>query len=295
MRYMPPRNEPFTGETDEVDDRPVAVIRASSSPTELLQSSLRSLWQNRNLLREMTLLRLKVRYRQSLLGWLWAVLPPLVLMIVYTVIFSHVLGVKSGGLPYPLFIFAGLVPWSYFATSLSTATAGIVTHRYLISRVAFPREIIPLSYVGAALVDFAIGIAMLVLMMIYFGVSPSLNVIYAIPAIGILIIWSTALALGCACFQARFRDLGVAMPLLLQLLMFSAPVVYSSDAIPGAFKSIYFANPVAVLIEAFRHAIVSGSALDAFAMLYSFTVSGCLLIVFYYVFKRFDGTLADVL
>ena len=96
MRYMPPRNEPFAGETDEVDDRPVAVIRASSSPTELLQSSLRSLWQNRNLLREMTLLRLKVRYRQSLLGWLWAILPPLVLMIVYTVIFSHVLGVKSG-------------------------------------------------------------------------------------------------------------------------------------------------------------------------------------------------------
>ena len=121
MRYMPPRNEPFTEETDEADDRPVAVIRASSSPTELLQSSLRSLWQNRNLLREMTLLRLKVRYRQSLLGWLWAILPPLVLMIVYTVIFSHVLGVKSGGLPYPLFIFAGLVPWSYFATSLRSS------------------------------------------------------------------------------------------------------------------------------------------------------------------------------
>jgi lipopolysaccharide transport system permease protein len=291
---MPRSNEPLKGATDEVDDRPIAVIRASSSPTELLQSSLRSLWRNRNLLREMTLLRLKVRYRQSLLGWLWAILPPLVLMIAYTVIFSRVLGVKSGGLPYPLFIFAGLVPWSFFATSLSTATAGIVTHRYLISRVAFPREIIPLSYVGAALVDLAIGIIILVLMMIYFGVAPSPNVIYAIPTIGILIICSTALALGCACFQARFRDVGVAMPLVLQLLMFSSPVVYSSDVIPGAFKSIYFANPVAFLIEEFRYSIVSGTALEAFAMLYSFTVSSCLLIVFYYVFKRFDGTLADV-
>jgi lipopolysaccharide transport system permease protein len=243
----------------------------------------------------MTLLRLKVRYRQSLLGWLWAVLPPLVLMIAYTAIFSDVLGVKSGALPYPLFIFAGLVPWSFFATSLSTATAGIVTHRYLISRIAFPREIIPLSYVGAALVDFAIGIVMLALMMTYFKVFPSTNVIYAVPAIGALIVCSTALALGCACFQARFRDLGVAMPLLLQLLMFSTPVVYPSDVIPSALRPIYFANPLAVLIDEFRAGVTSGTAFDTLTVLYAFTLSGCLLIGFYYLFKRFDGTLSDVL
>jgi lipopolysaccharide transport system permease protein len=287
--------ESLNKETEQVDDRPVVVIRASRSSAELLQSSLVSLWQNRDLLREMTLLRLKVRYRQSLLGWVWAFLPPLVLMIAYTAIFSNVLGVKSAALPYPLFIFAGLVPWSFFSTSLSTATAGIVTHRYLISRVAFPREIIPLSYVGAALVDLVIGIIMLALMMLYFGTSPSVNMVYAIPTIGALIICSTALALGCACFQARFRDVGVAMPLLLQLLMFSTPVVYPSDLIPGALRSIYLANPLAILIDDFRARIVSSSAFDPFTTLYGVAVSGCLLIVFYYVFKRFDGTLPDVL
>jgi lipopolysaccharide transport system permease protein len=285
----------LSNETERVDDRPVVVIRASRSPVELLRSSLRAFWQNRSLLREMTLLRLKVRYRQSLLGWSWAILPPLISMIVYTVIFSNVLGVKSGALPYALFIFAGLVPWSFFATSLSTATAGIVTHRYLISRVAFPREIIPLSYVGAALVDFLIGIIVLAFMMIYFRASPTVNIIYAIPTIIALIICSTALAPGCACFQARFRDVGVAMPLLLQLLMFSAPVVYPSTVIPGALKPIYFANPLAALIDQFRASIVSSSALDSLTTLYGFAISGCLLIVFYYVFKRFDGTLADVL
>jgi homopolymeric O-antigen transport system permease protein len=276
------------------DDRSVRVIRPTQSLVQILSAGLTELWSHKNLFLEMTLLRLRVRYKQSLLGWTWAVLPSLVLLITYTLIFSKLIGLKGGDLPYALFIFSGLIPWTFFSTSVSTATAGIVTHRYLISRVAFPREIIPLSYVAAALVDLGIGMVMLAAMMYYFGFSLALNTLYAIPVIGMLIIFSVAVALCCSSFQARFRDVGVAMPLLLQVLMFTTPVVYSSAAIPQSVKAIYFANPLAILIEAFRQA-ASGVSPDVGEMIYCGTVSIVCLVFSYILFKRLDATLPDVI
>jgi lipopolysaccharide transport system permease protein len=275
------------------NDRSVRVIRPAQSVIEVLSVGLTTLWNHKSLFLEMTLLRLKVRYRQSLLGWLWAVLPSLVLMITYTLVFSKVIGLKSGDLPYALFIFSGLIPWTFFSTSVSTAAAGIVTHRYLISRVAFPREIIPLSYVAAALLDLGVGMLMLAAMMYYFGVSQTLNVLYAIPVIGLLIICSVAAALCLSAFQARFRDVGVA--LLLQVLMFATPVVYSSAVIPQGVKAIYFANPLAILIEAFRQATTFGVSPDLGEMIYCGTVSIVFLVLSYILFKRLDATLADVI
>lgn len=277
------------------DDRSVRVIRPTRSLVQILSAGLTELWSHKSLFLEMTLLRLKVRYRQSVLGWIWAVLPSLVLMITYTLIFSKLIGLGGGDLPYALFTFSGLIPWTFFSTSVSTATAGIVTHRYLVTRVAFPREIIPLSYVAAALVDLGIGMAMLAAMMYYFGFSPTLNTLYAIPVIGMLIIFSVAVALCCSSFQARFRDIGIAMPLLLQVLMFTTPVVYSSAAIPQSVKAIYFANPLAILIEAFRQAAASGVSPDVSEMIFCGTVSIVCLVFSYILFKRLDATLPDVI
>ena len=276
-------------------DRPVKVIRPAQSLIGVLSAGLAALWEHRGLFVEMTLLRLRTRYRQSLLGWLWAVLPPLVLAITYTLVFSKAIGLASGDLPYALFVLSGLVPWMFFSTSVSTAAAGIVTHRYLISRVAFPRETIPLSYVAAALLDLGVGMLMLAAMTCYFGISPTLSVLYAIPVIGILVICSAAAALVLSSFQARFRDIGIAMPLLLQVLMFTTPVVYSPAVVPESFKAIYFANPLAILMQAFRQAAVSGVSPDAGDLIYCGTVSiGC-LIFSYILFKRLDATLADVI
>ena len=277
------------------NDRPLRVIRPTQSLIDVLSDGLAALWGHRSLLLEMTVLRLKVRYQKSLLGWLWAVVPPLVLMITYTLVFSKAIGLNSGGLPYALFIFCGLTPWTFFSTSVSTAAAGIVTHRYLISRVAFPREIIPLSYVAAALLDLAICMLMLVALTWYLGVSPTLNVLYAIPVIGILVVCSAAAALCLSSLQARFRDVGIAMPLLLQVLMFTTPVVYSSAVIPQGLKAVYFANPLAILIEAFRQATVFGVAPDVGELIYCGTVSIVWLIFSYLLFKRLDATMADVI
>jgi lipopolysaccharide transport system permease protein len=277
------------------DDRPVRIIHPIQSSIAALRDGLRSLMSHKNLLFEMILLRLKMRYRQSLLGWIWAVFPPLFLMGVYTLIFSKIIGLESRSLPYALFIFSGLIPWMFFSTSVGAATAGMVAHRYLISRVAFPREVIPLSYVAAAFVDLAIGLLMLAAMIFYFGFSLTLHVFYTVPVVGLLIIFTVAIALSCAAFQARFRDIGLAMPLFLQVVMFSTPVVYSSAAVPQNLKELYFLNPLAILIEAFRQATVLGINVDMTQMIYCALVSIIFLAVSYVLFKRLDATLADVI
>jgi lipopolysaccharide transport system permease protein len=277
------------------DDRPVRIIHPTRSWIEVLCAGLSLLLSHKSLFFEMTLLRLKVRYKQSLLGWIWAVLPALLLMITYTLIFSKIIGLESSTLPYALFIFAGLIPWTFFSTSVSAATAGIVNHRYLISRVAFPREIIPLSYVAAALVDLGIGMLMLAALMYYFGFSLTLHASYAALVIGMLVMFSVAVALCCSSFQARFRDIGVAMPLLLQVMMFTTPVVYSSAAVPQNFKELYFLNPLAILIEAFRQAAVLGINPNGSQMIYCATLSIVCLVFSYILFKRLDATLADVI
>jgi lipopolysaccharide transport system permease protein len=277
------------------DSRPIRVIRSSHSLTEVLSNGLTSLVTHKNLLFEMTLLRVRVRYRQSLLGWVWAVLPSLLLMVTYTLVFSRFIGLDSAQLPYALFIFSGLVPWMFFSTSVSSATAGIVRHRYLISRIAFPREIIPLSYVAASFVDLVVGALMVAAMMWYFGFSLTIHILYAIPLTGLLFACSLAAALCCSSFQARFRDIGIALPLALQMLMFLTPVVYSSAAIPGSYKALYFANPMAILIDAFRQVAVLGGGPSALQMIYCTIVSSIFLVVSYVLFKRLDATLADVI
>jgi lipopolysaccharide transport system permease protein len=243
----------------------------------------------------MTMLRLKLRYKQSLLGWIWAVVPPLLLLATYTLLFSNVIGLKTGGLPSAVFIFSGLIPWQFFSTAISTATAGIVAYRYLISRCAFPREIIPLSYAVSALLDLSIGILMLIALMYYFGAKPTLHALYAFPILGMLLGYSVAASLCSSSFQARFRDIGIAMPLFLQIMMFTTPTVYSSDYIPQNIRDIYFLNPLAILIDAFRQTVVLGMNPNVNEMIYCAVGSMICLILSYILFKRLDATVADVI
>ena len=277
------------------NERPIRVIRPIRFSVGNLLSDVSSLCRHRDLFFEMTLLRLKVRYRQSLLGWVWAVLPPVLLMITYTFVFSKVVGLQTENLPYALFSFSGLIPWIFFSNSVSTATSGIVTHRYLISRVAFPREIVPLSYVAAAIFELCLGVLMLAVAMFYFDVRPTLFAFYAIPVLVILAICAVAAAFVCASLQARFRDIGMAIPLMLQVLMFTTPVVYSPQSLPDKIRDVYFFNPLAILIDALRHSIVTGVRPIGSYLVYSAVVSCVGAVASYALFKRLDATLADVI
>src|SRR5688572_24371896 len=201
--------------------RRLVVIRPPSLMRLNLVGNLMKLAHYRDLLYTLSLHRIKVRYKQSLLGASWAILQPLSMMFIFTIIFSIFAKMPSEGAPYALFAYAALLPWTYFSTSLANGTSGLVSHTQLVTKVYFPREILPISYVIAALFDFLIASLVLVGLMTYYRVQPTLNALYAVPIILILTCFATAMSLFFSATQVRFRDIGVAVPLLLQLWMFA--------------------------------------------------------------------------
>jgi lipopolysaccharide transport system permease protein len=275
--------------------RPIRIIRpVSFSPFDLLRG-LRELWQYRDLFYTLTVHRIKVRYKQSVLGLARAILQPLSLMLIYTVIFSVIARVPSEGVPYAVFAYAALLPWTFFSSSLTNATQGLVSHSQLVTKVYFAREILPLTYVSAALFDFAIASTFLIALFFYYGVSLTIYALYAIPILILLAALATALSLFLSALQVWFRDIGVAMPLLLQLWMFSTPVVYPLSAVPQRFRGLYALNPLVGVIENFRRVVLQGVEPDFHSLAISAIAAAILLPLTYLYFKRVEATMADVI
>jgi len=260
-----------------------------------LLRSLGGLWQYRDLLYTLSGHRIKVRYKQSVLGIAWAVLQPLSLMLIYTLVFAVVAKIPTGGTPYPVIAFTGLLLWSLFSTALTSSTSGLVSHAHLVTKVYFPREILPLTYVVAAIFDFLIATLVLVGLMIYYHLAPTVNLLFAVPIVLILICFVTSMSLVFSAVQVRFRDVGVAMPLLLQLWMFASPVVYPLSAVPERFRGLYTLNPMVGIVDGFRNAVVGGGAVNLQALGISALISILLLPVAYVYFKQVEATMADVI
>jgi lipopolysaccharide transport system permease protein len=239
------------------------------------------------------MLRLSVRYRQSVLGWVWAVLQPLALMISYTAVFSRVAKVPSEGAPYPLFVLTAILPWVFFSSSITSATTGLVNYSHLVTKVFFPREIIPLSYIAAAMVDFGIASLLLGGLMMYYKVALTWNALYAVPIIGILVAFTTAVGLVFSAVQVRLRDVSMAIPLVLQVWMFATPIVYPLQLVPPGLRRIYLINPVAVLIESFRRAVLHGESPDPTLIGIAGAITIFSLALAYVVFKNLEATMAD--
>jgi lipopolysaccharide transport system permease protein len=277
------------------DARPIRIIRpVSFSPFDILRG-LRELWQYRDLFHTLTVHRIKVRYKQSVLGLAWAILQPLSLMLIYTVIFSKIAKVPSEGAPYAVFAYAALLPWTFFSSSITNATQGLVSHSQLVTKVYFAREILPLTYVSAALFDFAVATTFLIALFFYYGVALTSYALYAIPILILLIAIATAFSLFLSAMQVKFRDIGVAMPLLLQLWMFATPVVYPLSAVPQRFRGWYVLNPLVGVIENFRRVVLQGVAPDVQSLAISAIVAAILLPLTYLYFKRVEATMADVI
>jgi lipopolysaccharide transport system permease protein len=250
---------------------------------------------HRDLLYTLSAHRLNVRYKQSLLGPAWAILQPVALMLIYTVIFSRIARVPSEGVPYALFSYCALLPWTYFSTGVSTATNSLVSHFNLVTKVYFPREILPLSYVIVALVDFLVASAVLFGLMLYYHVPLTVNALYAIPTIAILSMFTLAVSLVLCAVQVRFRDVSVAMPLVLQVWMLATPVVYPLSLIPERWQSIYALNPMVGIIESFRRVVLMGAPPDFQALTTAAVVSMTLLLVTFVYFKHVEATVADII
>lgn len=278
-----------------IANRQIRIIRPPSfSPLNLLRE-LRGLWQYRDLFYTLTVHRIKVRYKQSVLGLAWAILQPLSLMLIYTVIFSVIARVPSEGVPYAVFAYAALLPWTFFSSALTNATTGLVNHSQLVTKVYFAREILPLTYVSAAVFDFCVASMFLIALFFYYGVSLTFYALWAIPILVLLTMLATALSLIFSVIQVRFRDVGVAMPLLLQVWMFASPVVYPLSAVPQRWRGLYALNPMVGVIENFRRAVLQGTQPDFYSLGISALVAAVLLPVAYLYFKRVEATMADII
>ncbi len=275
--------------------RTVKVIRSPSFSVRTVLLGLQTLVQYSDLLYTLSLFRLNVRYKQSVLGWAWAALQPLALMGIYTFVFTRVTTVATGGIPYPVFVFSALLPWIFFSSTISNAVNGLILYPNLLTKMYFPREIIPLSYILAALVDFCIASVLLTGVMAYYRVPLTWHLLYTIPIVFILAGVAAAVALFLSVIQVRFRDLGLAMPFLLQIWMFTVPVVYSLRSVPMRFRTLYLLDPVSSLIEDFRELVVHGASPSLRSLVFSGALTIVGLLLAYAFFKSSEATMADVI
>ena len=283
-------------ETVRLDrSRRIKIIRAPSFSVVALLRGLVGLWEYRDLFHTLSLHRIKVRYKQSVLGVAWALLQPLSLMLIYTLVFSIVAKIPTGSTPYAVTAYTGLLLWTYFSTAIVNSTNGLVSHAHLVTKVYFPREILPLTYVVAALFDFVIASTILAGMMIYYQVPLTINLLYVLPIIAVLTCFVISMSLVFSAVQVRFRDVGVAMPLLLQLWMFATPVVYPLSAVPERFHWFYSLNPMSGVVESFRNVVIQGTPPDLNALGPSALISLVLLPLSYIYFKHVESTVADVI
>ena len=237
----------------------------------------------------------RVRYKQSALGVAWAVLQPLALTVVFTLVFSRLIQVDTGGVPYPIFAYSGLVPWTFFATSLAFAIPSLVNNLNLVGKIYFPREILPLANIGAALLDFAMaGLVFAGLMLIY-QIPLTLNVLWVVPLIIIQIMLTIGVTLLGAAAIVFFRDVRFVIPLLVQIWMYASPVIYPTDLVPPQYQALYFLNPMAGLIDGYRRALVYGQPPQADAVGLSAVISLTLLLSGYFIFKRSEPVFADLI
>jgi lipopolysaccharide transport system permease protein len=254
---------------------------------------LGELWQYRDLLYFLTKREISIRYKQSLLGISWAVLQPLMTMVVFTVFLGKLAKVPSDGVPYPVFSYLGLLPWTYFSNALSRAGTSLVSNSNLLSKVYVPRVLIPLSGVLSALVDFACAFGVLVGLMFWYGLAPQPSWLLFAPLVLLTALLAQGVGMGLAALNVQFRDVQHAVPFLLQLWMFATPVVYPASLVPEQWRLLFALNPMTGVIEAYRAAAL-GRAVDFAALGISAAVAAVLALLGWWRFRSMERVFADV-
>jgi lipopolysaccharide transport system permease protein len=261
--------------------------------------NLSALWAYRELVYFLTWRDVKVRYKQAALGVAWAIIQPIVSMVIFTVIFGRLMGTKTdAGIPqnwYPIFSFAAILPWQLFQGALTRAGISLVGNSNLLTKIYFPRLIIPFAAVAAGLVDFLFSFVVLVGLMIYFGVPLNWNMLWLPPLVLLALAAALAVGLWLSALNVQYRDVQHMIPFLLQAWMYASPVVYSIDVIPshGIWRLIYGLNPMTGVIQGFRWALLGGQPPDRL-MIVSVLMVALLLLSGLYYFRRMERTFADM-
>ncbi len=255
---------------------------------------LKELWHYRELIYFLTWRDIKVRYKQAVLGIAWSVLQPVLTTAIMTVVFGILLKVESDGLPYPVFALSALLPWHLFQLSLQKSSISLVGNANLLTKVYFPRVIIPLSSVLAALVDFAISLVLLFITMAIYKIPLTWNVLWVIPLTLLSVLAAMAVGLWLSALNVQYRDVQQMVPFLIQIWMYATPIVYPITTIPeGTFRYIYSLNPMVGVVQGFRWSLFGGSPPDVTLLISSLAVL-LLLVSGLFFFRRMEKTFADV-
>ncbi len=238
---------------------------------------------------------LRVRYKQTLLGATWAVLPPLLLMVVFSIFLGRFARLPSEGVPYPIFAYAGLLPWTFFASALSAATTSITNNSAIITKVSFPREILPWAAIANAGADFLVGMIVFAGLLVWYHVAVTWTALFVVPLLVVQVMLMAGLALFFSALNVYYRDVRHAIPLILQVWMFASPVVYSASVVPESLRAFYLLlNPMAALIQAYRSVVVHGAVPDLRVLGGVAALAVVVFAVCYGMFKRVDADFADI-
>jgi lipopolysaccharide transport system permease protein len=264
-----------------------------SPPKKWIPIDLHELWNYRELLYSFTWRDVKIRYRQTALGFLWAIIQPLFMMLIFTVFFGRLAKIPSDGIPYPLFVLAALLPWTLFAEGITRSTSSMITNANIMTKVYFPRLIMPFSGVLSPLVDFAVSLTILVVLMAYYGFVPTLNVLFLPLFILLALAVSLGIGLWLAALNVKYRDFQYTIPFMIQLGLFASPVVYPASLVPESYRFLYGLNPMAGVIEGFRWALL-GTQMPGAMILVSVGMVILLLVSGAFYFRKMEQYYADV-
>ena len=272
-------------------DVPITIIQPSRGWVSL---KLHELWEYRELLYFLVWRDVKVRYKQTVLGAAWAIIQPFMAMVVFSIFFGKLAKMPSDGIPYPLFAYAALVPWGFFANGLSQASNSLVGSSHLITKVYFPRLVVPISSVISGIVDFALAFAVLLGMMFYFGIFPTINVIW-LPFL-LLLAFVTALGVGMwlSALNVEFRDIRYVIQFLTQFWMFATPIVYTSSLLSDPWRTIYGLNPMVGVVEGFRWALLGTQTAPGPIVIVSCLAALAILVGCAFYFRKMEKTFADL-
>ncbi len=280
-------------ETAEINAPPIRIDPSGGG----LSLGLKEMWAYRELTYFLIWRDIKIRYKQTAIGASWAVLQPLLTMVVFTLVFNKFAEVPSDGLPYPLFAFTALLPWSFFAGALTRCSASVVSQSNLISKVYFPRLILPISAAVSGIVDFAIAFFILIIMMIWYGVAPNWGILLLPVFLFLGLLTSLSVGFWLASLNVRYRDIGHAVPFLVQIWMFASPVAYSVSLVTAKWQNwhvLYSLNPMVGVIEGFRWALLGQPHPPFYLMLSSAAIVAAFFVGGIIFFKRTEEDFADV-
>jgi lipopolysaccharide transport system permease protein len=274
--------------------KPAVPVMRITPPTRWWILPFGELWDFRELVYFFVWRDIKIRYKQTVIGAAWAVLQPLLMALIFSLVFGRLAHISSEGLPYLVFSYSGLLPWMYFAASLQNATNTIVENQRVITKVYFPRLALPLASVLSGLVDFAISFVMFVALMIYYGIHPTLALIWFPAFILLAIVTALGVGLWLSALNALYRDVRYVLPFLVQFWLYASPVAYPASLVPAKWRPLYGLNPMAGVIEGVRWSLTGTTRPPGRLILVSATAALLLLISGLAYFQKVETTVADV-